>query len=515
MPILPDPIAVVATSSAAPEAAHAAAPSSPAPRTGWAYKWIALLVTSLGTLGGVLNGSTLIIALPTIMIALNTTLIGVMIPLVVYLLVTTITAPLWGRLADIYGRKRLYLIGLVLFTIGSLLCGFSADIVQLTGFRILQAFGGSILIANSTIIITDAFPRGELGRANGLLSMIMAAAFVVGPILGGVLTLVDWRLNFFFNLPIGLAALYLGARHLREPSLPPSGGRFDYPGMGLFTVAVLSLIVYVGVGFIPGLLSPVMLAVLAVFLVSLGLFVRRETRIPHPLIDLSLFRIRIVAFGQLSAFLNAIARGAVMVLLILYFQGVRGFDPLTASILIAPLAIGLVVMGPVGGILSDRYGSRLISTAGLALSLAGLAGLALIRYDTPYLWIALPLFVNGLGSGLFQSPNTSAVMAAVPPERRGITSSVRALLNNLGMVISMAIATPVLLGSVPMDEMMQMFVIGGTNMPVAVQQAMTGGIALAFVVAAVLTLPAVVASALRGTESRAFDAERDGSGVQA
>jgi MFS family permease len=162
--------------------------------------------------------------------------------------------------------------------------------------------------------------------------------------------------------------------------------------------------------------------------------------------------------------LNAIARGAVMILLILYFQGVRGLDPLTASILIAPLAIGLVITGPIGGALSDRHGSRLISTIGLVISLVGLAGLALIRYDTPYTWIALWMFVNGVGSGLFASPNTSAVMAAVPPERRGITSSVRALLNNLGMVISMAIATPVLVGSVSMDQIVEMFVIGGTSM---------------------------------------------------
>ncbi|MEN6518037.1 MAG: MFS transporter [Methanospirillum sp.] len=467
------------------------------------YKWIALLVTSLGTLGGVLNGSTLIIALPTMMRALNTTLIGVMAPLIVYMLITTITAPFWGRLADLHGRKRLYLIGLVLFTLGSFLCGLSVDIVQLTGFRVVQALGGSILIANSVIIITDAFPLGELGRANGILSMIMAAAFVVGPILGGVLTLVDWRLNFFFNLPIGLAALYLGARHLREPTLPRrSAARFDYAGMGLFTIAVVSLLAYVGIGFIPGFLSPAMLAILAIFLVSLALLIRRETRIADPLIDLSLFRIRIVRYGQLSAFLNSIARGAVMILLILYFQGVRGLDPLTASILIAPLAIGLVVMGPIGGTLSDRYGSRLISTTGLAISLVGLAGLALVQYDTPYLWIALPQLINGIGSGLFQSPNTSAVMGAVPPDRRGITSSIRALLNNLGMMISMAIALPVLLGSIPMDEMMEMFVIGGSSMPVEVQQAVTGGIALAFVVSAILTVPAVIASALRGAEER-------------
>jgi len=465
------------------------------------YKWLALLVTSLGMLVGVLNGSTLIIALPTIMLDLKTTLIGVMAPLVVYMLVTTITAPVWGRLADIYGRKRLYLAGLVLFLLGSLLCGLSADIVQLTVFRVVQGLGGAILVANSTIIITDAFPRGELGRANGLLSMIMAAAFVVGPILGGVLTLIDWRLTFYFNLPIGLAALYLGARYLREPAFPRlSTEPFDYPGLGLFTVAVMSLLVYVGIGVVPGYFSPVMLATLGVFLISLALFIRREARYPHPLIDLSLFRIRIVAFGQLSVFLNAIARGSVMILLILYFQGIWGLDPLMASILIAPLAIGLVVMGPVGGVLSDRYGSRLISTVGLAISLVGLAGLALIRFDTPYTWIALAMLVNGMGSGLFQSPNTSAVMAAVPPERRGITSSVRSLLGNLGAVISMSIAMPVLIGTVSMDQIMEMFVVGGTNMPVGIQEAVTGGIAFAFVVSTGLTVLAVIASAMRGTE---------------
>lgn len=475
------------------------------------YKWLALLVTSLGTLGGVLNGSTLMIALPTMMIALHTSLFGVMAPLVVYMLVTTMTAPLWGRLADLHGRRRLYLAGIVLFTVGSLLCGLAADIIQLTGLRVVQGLGGAILVANSAIIIADAFPRGELGRANGLLSMIMAAAFVVGPILGGILTLVDWRLNFFFNLPIGLVALYVGVRHLREPVLPRlHTGRFDYVGMALFTVAVTTLLIYVGVGFIPGFLSPAMLSTLGVFLTSLVLFVRHEDRYPHPLIDLSIFRIQVVAFGQLSVFLNAIARGAVMILLILYFQGVRGLDPLLASILIAPLAIGLVVMGPIGGILSDRFGSRSIATVGLVISLVGLGGLALIRHDTPYAWIALSMLVNGIGSGLFQSPNTSAVMAAVPLERRGITSSVRALLNNLGMVLSMAIATPVLLGSVSMEMLMEMFVVGGTNVPIAVQEAVTAGIAFAFVIATLLTVPAVVASALRGTDVRDLSSHEAG-----
>ena len=180
------------------------------------YKWVALTVASLGTLVGVLNASTLIIALPTIMLKLNTTLIGVMWVLIAYTLIITILAPACGRLADIYGRKKLYVFGLVAFTIGSLLCGFAADITQLIIFRILQAVGGAFLVANGTLLVVDAFPRYELGKAMGILSMIMAAAFVVGPILGGFLTLIDWRLNFFFNVPIGLAVAYIAHTRLRE-----------------------------------------------------------------------------------------------------------------------------------------------------------------------------------------------------------------------------------------------------------------------------------------------------------
>ncbi len=168
------------------------------------YKWTALSVTSLGMLVGILNASTLIIALPTMMVKLNTDLFGIMWVLIIYMLFITILAPAWGRFADIRGRKKLYVYGLVVFTIGSLLCGLAANINQLIAFRVLQAVGGSMLVANGTIIVTDAFRRSELGKAMGILSMIMAAAFAVGPILGGFLTLIDWRLNFLFNVPIGI-----------------------------------------------------------------------------------------------------------------------------------------------------------------------------------------------------------------------------------------------------------------------------------------------------------------------
>jgi len=165
------------------------------------YKWIALAIASLGTLVGILNASTLIIALPTMMVSLKTDLVGVTWVLISYMLLITILAPACGRLADMYGRKNLYVAGLAIFTFGSLLCGFAGDITQLIGFRIFQAVGGAIIIANGVIIVVDAFPRYELGKAMGILSMIMAGTFVIGPIIGGFLTMIDWRLNFFLKCP--------------------------------------------------------------------------------------------------------------------------------------------------------------------------------------------------------------------------------------------------------------------------------------------------------------------------
>jgi MFS family permease len=187
-------------------------------------------------------------------------------------------------------------------------------------------------------------------------------------------------------------------------------------------------------------------------------------------------------------------------LIILFFQGPKGYDPLWASILISPLAIALIITGPLGGSLSDKYGSRLISTAGLIISMVGLIGLGFMHYDTPYWVLAFWMFVCGFGSGLFQPPNTSAIMAAVPVDRRGFASSMRAFFNNTGMVISMTIAMPLLIGMIPLDEMMDLFVVGSANLPVAIQIQFTNAICFVFMVSAVLTIPAIIVSAMRGKE---------------
>lgn len=462
------------------------------------YKWTALTVASLGMLVGILNASTLIIALPTMMVKLNTDLLGIMWVLISYTLLITILAPAWGRLADIYGRKKLYVYGLAVFTIGSLLCGLAANINQLIAFRIVQAVGGSMLVSNGTIIVADAFKRNEMGKAMGILSMVMSAAFVVGPILGGFLTMINWRLNFFINVPIGIFVTIWAHLKLKDVTELPKGETFDLKGMILFTIAFMASMLYLTAGFVIGLTSLPMLLALIIAIISFAAFLRVERRAIHPLIDLDLFKIRIFSFGQMSALLNSVARGAVMMLLILFFQGPRGYDPLMASILIIPLVIGLAITGPIGGILSDKYGSRILSTVGLIISLVGLLGLSTMHYNTPYWILATWMFINSFGSGLFQAPNTSAIMSSVPPQRRGVASSLRAFFNNAGMVLSMGIAFPLIMGTISINEMMDMFVVGGANMPVVVQEAFTAGITNAFILSSILTVPAIIVSAMRG-----------------
>ena len=357
-----------------------------------------------------------------------------------------------------------------------------------------------MLVANGTIIVTDAFKRSELGKAMGILSMIVAAAFVVGPILGGFLTLIDWRLNFLINVPIGIFTTIWAYYKLKDVAVLPKGETFDYKGMILFTIAFLASMIYLTAGFIIGLASLPMLLCLVIAIISLASFLRVERQTAYPLMDMDLFKIKIFSYGQLSNLLNSIARGAVMILLILFFQGPRGLDPLTASVMTIPLAIGLAITGPIGGVLSDKYGSRMISTIGLVISLVGLLGLATMHYDTPYWIIAVWMFINSFGSGLFQPPNTSAIMSSVSPQRRGVASSMRAFFNSAGMVLSMGISFPLIMGTIPLEQMMNMFVVGGANMPVVVQEAFTSGITNAFILSSVLTVPAIIVSAMRGKE---------------
>src|SRR5665648_511888 len=325
------------------------------------YKWIALSCTTLGALFSVLSGTTLVVALPVIMKDLHASMSVITWTIMGYMLIMTILVPSIGRMGDMYGRKKLYVSGFAIFTLASFLCGLSQNGMQLIIFRLLQAVGGSLILANGTAIVADAFPKEELGKALGLNISVISVAIIVGPILGGFLTAFGWRSIFYINIPIGIIGTLWSAFQLKEMNKVTEKQKFDWKGTLSFTSGVLLLLTPLSLGAFMGWMNPYVLAIFVVSMALMALFVRIETNTNQPMLDLRLFKTRVIAFAYISNFLNGIARGAVTFLLIFYFQGVNGMDPLTAGLMLSPFAIAMMVISPFSGGLSDRYGTRAVS----------------------------------------------------------------------------------------------------------------------------------------------------------
>lgn len=462
------------------------------------YKWVALSCTTLGALLSVLNGSTLMIALPDIIRALHASVETVMWMVMGYMLALTILVPTIGRLADIYGRKRLYVSGFAVFTLFALVSGFARNADQLLAFRMLQAVGGALLLANSTAIVTDAFPKGELGRALGINSMIIAVGFTIGPILGGFLTHFGWSWVFWFNVPLGVAGTIWAWVQLRELERLPAGQRLDLWGTAAFTAGMFLLLWALTLEGFAGWTSPTVLGSLAGAIVLLAVFIGIESRTAQPLLDLRLFETRILAYAFIAILLNGIARGAVTFLLIFFLQGVKGIDPMAVGILMAPFALAMMVTAPIGGAWSDRYGARWPATIGLLISAVGLLGMSTIRAGTSVLEIILWSLIIGAGSGLFNSPNTSEIMGSVPPQRRGVAAGVRTMMNNVGSMLSIALAMAVASAGISPQALAGL--LAGTQVGtsgIAVNE-FVRGLRQAFAGSMVISLVAAWVSYLRG-----------------
>ncbi|ODA39413.1 MFS transporter [Desulfosporosinus sp. BG] len=463
------------------------------------YKWVALSCTSLGALLSVLSSSTLIIALPDIMRELHASMNAIIWTVMIYMLAITILVPSIGRIADMIGRKKLFVSGFIIFTIGSVLCGFSGTAWQLILFRFVQSIGGALLLAISTPIVADAFPKGELGKALGINGMIISVGSVIGPILGGAFVLIGWRWIFYINLPIGIFGTIWAWRRLKELEILPQKQKFDWLGTLSFTIGMFTLLVALTLGGFKGWLnlSTLVCALAIVFLIT---FIKIESSIEHPMLDLNLFKNRILAFAYTSNLLNGIARGAVTFLLVFYFQGIKGLDPVVAGILLTPFALSMMIMAPISGRLSDRYGSRMLSSVGLLISALGLIGMMEIKATTSITELAIWMFISGLGSGMFFSPNTSAIMGAVSPQRRGIAGGVRTMMNNAGSVISMALSMAIISSSITPEALQGLF--SGTQVGsqgIAVAQ-FVAGLRTAFMISFIMSLMGAVISYMRGSE---------------
>lgn len=466
-------------------------------------KWIVLSSTSLAVLLATLNSGTLIIALPELMRALHASLISIMWVVMIYNLATSVLLLNVGRLSDMIGRKNLYNLGFAIFTLASLLCSFSANAEQLIFYRALQGIGGSLLMGIGTALITDAFPGYQRGMALGINAMIAAVGQMIGPIAGGFLVGFGWKWVFLFNVPIGLIGTLWSYFTLKETIEKGKTVRFDIPGTLLFLTGIVSLLVVLTFGGIYGWVS-LLTVVLSIFAVVCILgFLWVEKRSTEPLLDLALFKNRVFSMNNLAVLFNSMARLAVTFLLTFYFQGAKGYNALQAGIMLTPMAASMFLVAPVSGWLSDRYEASRLCAFGLAVSCIGLIGLAAIGLDTPYWQLIIWMSLIGGGSGLFNSPNTNAIMGTVPKDKRGVAAGTRSLLLNLGMTISIALALDITTNSMSRENMMKLFADQKISATSAALGGFVHGIHNAFLVSAVFTFLAVVASLVRDKKALA------------
>ncbi|HET6900528.1 MAG TPA: MFS transporter [Vicinamibacteria bacterium] len=540
------------------------------------YKWWALSCTSLGMLLATINSGTLIIALPDLERALHTSILSLVWVILAYMISSTVLVLFAGRLSDLFGRKTAYVLGFVLFALASLGAGFAGGGTELIVWRVLQGIGGAFLFANSAALVTDAFPKEQLGLAMGTNTMVAAVGLVIGPVLGGALVAISWHWVFWFNVPFALLGSLWAALILRELAKPDRVRGYDVPGVVVFVLGLTGLVfglsrgglngwtdpwtiggIVVGIVLLPvfvlierhhrapmldltifenrlfaaatgaafinglsrfallfvfvfyfqgvkgqdpitagielapmaiGMLiaspiagvvtfvvgltgltyglsraglsgwgDPLTVAGIVLGVVLLPLFIVVERRVREPMLDLSIFENRLFAAATGAAFINGLSRFALLFLFVFYFQGVKGHDPIRAGIELAPMAIGMLIASPLAGWWADKRGSRALAAWGMFVGAAALAGMTTLGVETPYVWSALWLFVVGVGSGMFNSPNTAAMMGTVPVHRRGIAAGARTMLQNTGAVISIAFVLAVVTSSVDKDTLFKIF----------------------------------------------------------
>lgn len=427
------------------------------------YKWIALTNTTICILMASLDANILIIALPRLVPDLHVSLIETIWIILSYGLVTTSVLLSFGRLADMFGRVKLYNFGLILFTIASFLCSLAQTGPELIMFRIIQALGAAFLFSNSAAILTDAFDAKERGKALGLNQVSIVIGSALGLVLGGILTeTLGWRSIFLVNIPIGIFAIVWSKAKLRELGSIVKG-KIDWAG-NLILVGGITMVMF-GITF--GSLQVVnsfgAILLLAGGFSFLALFGYVESKIKDPMFDMSLFKIRFFSAGNVTIFLNALARGALVLIMAFYLQGPSmHLNPFTAGIYLIPVSFTIATFGPISGWLSDRYGSKLLTIAGLLLSAVGFLILSQIGPKTSFDDLVLPLSLVGAGMGIFASPNRSSIMNAVPPQRRGVAAGMSTTLVTLGNIMSLGISFALIASTVPLSELESIF-LGASN----------------------------------------------------
>ncbi|MUM15359.1 MFS transporter [Mycobacterium sp. CBMA271] len=467
------------------------------------YKWVALSNTTLGVLLATVNSSIVLISLPAIFrgIGLNPLAAGnvsyLLWMLMGYLLASAVLVVLFGRLGDMYGRVKIYNLGFVVFTVSAVVLSFDpfhygGGAVWIIAWRVVQGVGGAMLMANSSAILTDAFPSTQRGLALGINQVAAVAGSFLGLLIGGVLSEWDWHAIFWVGVPLGLLGTVWSYRSLVEID-EPVPGKLDWAGTVTVALGLTVLLTGITYGIQPygnsstGWGNPLVYGSLIVGVALLVLFCVIESRIADPMLDIRLFKNRAFGLGNLANLLASVGRGGLQFILIIWLQGIwlplRGYSyestPLWAGIFLLPMTIGFLLAGPIAGVLSDKYGARPFATGGMVLSAVTFLALIAIPVNFNYWVFAALIFLNGLGSAIFTAPNTAAIMSSVPAHQRGAASGVRGTFFNAGSSLSIGIFFSLMIVG-----------LSGT-MPAAMQSGLTGQGVPASTAAEVSGLPPV------------------------
>lgn len=434
------------------------------------YKWAVLSVIVISSLMGSINTSIVLISLPAIFNGIHinplTSFQYLLWILMGYGLVTATLLLSFGRISDMYGRVKMFRLGFLIFTLGSILLYLTpstgdAGALEIIGFRVIQAVGSALFMANSAAIITDTFPPSERGKALGLNTVAFTTGQFIGLILGGILAFFDWRYVFLVSVPFGLFGTIWSYLKLEERSTPAPKTKIDLWGNLTFVVSITLILLGVTYGLMPygnspmGWSSPGVIAAMVTGLILLAVFLFIENRVEAPMFRLDLFKIRMFSYANVAGLLSALSRGGVMFMLILLLQGIwlplHGYSyestPFWAGIYMLPMTIGVAIMGPISGSLSDKYGPRWIATMGMVISAISFLVLAMLPYNFDYWVLGLTIFLMGVGGGMFGSPNTASIMNSVPSHERGVASGMMYTIVNTAFTASMAIFfTIVILG---------------------------------------------------------------------
>ena len=446
-----------------------------------------------------IDSTIVLLAFPAIVSSLHSNLATIIWVILIYMLIGAVATTQFGKIGDIFGRSRIFIAGLLVFTISSFLCGIAPTDVLLIIFRAVQGLGGAMVSATSGAIIADTFERQRIGRAFGFTAMAYNVGSILGIVLGGVITtFIGWQYIFFINVPIGIIALVLAVRYIQDKQL--FNAKLDISGMAALALSLSSML-YGGIGFASTGVTLINEAFVAAGILLLAIFYFIEKRAESPTIPFDMFDNKVFRNSILAAFLQGLGFLGVVFMLIMYLQGVRGFTPFYASLLLVPGYVVSGIIAPYMGRLSDRQGARIVATLGILLQLLGVIVYLFLAQNTTIYYVILGSLIMGVGGAMFWPANSSAVMAHADPSRFGIASGLSRLFSTMGMMGSFIIVFVVAAFSIPSSQAFEIFV-GASTISGSVAGSFITGMHYAFIALIVVLALAGVTSLVRGKEDR-------------